>query len=873
MERQISLYIGSNPRKADLGDDNFLLFNWSNGELTEPAQIKNSWSRQITLPGTSLNDAIFGEMWRHDRETAFSTIETSVYFDPSRRTPFQLFDEAGAFIESGYLKLDEITQEGPTHSYKVTLFGGLGGFLFSLTYDAQGNKRTLADLIYKDHNGNVQDLDFNISKTTVKAAWDFLSSHTSPHYLQNNKWDFINFAPCYNGFPKGVFSPNKAVVDTALTGIPASVDGYTPMGGGSVVLASFSESLTEWETRDLRSYLQRPVVRLGAILEAIADPDNNGGYTVDLDETIFDPVLSDNKYVWGTWLTLPILANMEIHQDAGSEVSFAVSSGSNTIPTVYGAAASFRIQVAPKIAAASAARYLYAKATGYVINWIELVATFYDTNNVAVRQQTIRFGSVIDDAYQSTVQISNLGHFDASGNWTGSPAVFEWSNIAGSGNETYSRVVLSFSNGSEIVEGQGSGLAGYVWTDPTNPLTNVAYTNSPQCSGTFNADAVEAVRSYTDVKASDLLRGSATPAEYLLSFCKMMGLRLIFDPVANKVTVTDRKHYYQWGGTATDISARINRGKPITTTPLTFDKRWYRFAQDYSQGEWAKYYASTYGRTYGEQRIDTGYDFDAGTYDVIPDLVFKGAVQILENSKYFCRGLYNSRAVPGVFFDNGATYQMYNSAGESKDFNLPRPTDIYDYSNRSGYPYFDVNDKPQFHNENNAYYDSRDALLFFRGMETDVYEEDYRDYRLTDDTAIMMTLNNNTPCWDLTDGLNLAEIPHFSRYSTTLDGAYLFSLDFGTPSEIPVPGIGFNDWATIYKRSWQSFIGDRLDVDTRVVRCWVDLSGLNVGQDLLRGFYYFDGAIWSLNKIINYSLTTWDDTECEFVKVQDPNNY
>ena len=53
----------------------------------------------------------------------------------------------------------------------------------------------------------------------------------------------------------------------------------------------------------------------------------------------------------------------------------------------------------------------------------------------------------------------------------------------------------------------------------------------------------------------------------------------------------------------------------------------------------------------------------------------------------------------------------------------------------------------------------------------------------------------------------------------------------------------------------------------------MNLAGLKVGHDLFRRFYYFDGAVWALNKITNYSATTWDLTECEFVKVQDAANY
>ena len=41
----------------------------------------------------------------------------------------------------------------------------------------------------------------------------------------------------------------------------------------------------------------------------------------------------------------------------------------------------------------------------------------------------------------------------------------------------------------------------------------------------------------------------------------------------------------------------------------------------------------------------------------------------------------------------------------------------------------------------------------------------------------------------------------------------------------------------------------------------------------MRKFFYYDGALFVLNAIRNHSLTTWDDTECEFIRVQDKTNY
>ena len=77
----------------------------------------------------------------------------------------------------------------------------------------------------------------------------------------------------------------------------------------------------------------------------------------------------------------------------------------------------------------------------------------------------------------------------------------------------------------------------------------------------------------------------------------------------------------------------------------------------------------------------------------------------------------------------------------------------------------------------------------------------------------------------------------------------------------------------MYPQAWRAYLRDRYDVDSKVMRCRVDLSGLQVGQQLLRRFFWYQGAVWVLNSIGNYSMTTWDFAECEFVQVQDKEAY
>ena len=299
MRNKVKLYIGG--KRADLDNGAFLLLNYTQEDLSNPTIIKNSFSRQIELKGTPANNAIFGEIYRNDRETQYGGSEVGVDFDPTRKTSFAIYNEANEILESGYLKLDKIGINRRSIIYYVTLYGGLGSFLYGLSYDGSGNKLSLADLDFG------ATLDFTIDRDAILEAWGRIGGDSS----QPAKWDIINFIPAYMGIPTGEFNADKAVVHAQSCGLPGiDADYYTQNGW---TLVSLPEKVTGNEAKDYRSYLQKPCVRMRKIIEAICDPSNNGGYTVNLDAEFFD---DSNPYWNDTWLTLPMLNDLNI--DAGS---------------------------------------------------------------------------------------------------------------------------------------------------------------------------------------------------------------------------------------------------------------------------------------------------------------------------------------------------------------------------------------------------------------------------------------------------------------------------------------------------------------------------------------------------------------------------
>ena len=405
---------------------------------------------------------------------------------------------------------------------------------------------------------------------------------------------------------------------------------------------------------------------------------------------------------------------------------------------------------------------------------------------------------------------------------------------------------------------------------------NISY--SYQISGT--------ARSGAQMTKALLLGGTQTPADYLLSYLKMFGLYMTYNPATKAVGIMTRASFYNGG--SVDLTERID----VTTRksqPFALTSRWYEWAAPVS-GRFADYYRDVYNREYGMARVNTGFEFDASHNDVLKDCLFKGAAEVLHRNKYFVRVTQNGKAVPSPFLDGGK-YTLWNGAGEAKQLDVICPDDsaTVEYVNQLFYGYdYRLLPKPEFCDKDGKALEGSDVLLLFDSSNGTGY---YSRMTLTDDNGLMTLYNEGAPCYllgqwtiaankkytinDDADTSVKLYMPRFRRFLTggSAPMTATHALDMAVASEIDQPQITVPADKAIYPRMWASYITDKMDVDTKVVTCKVDLRGLQVGQDLLRKFYYFDGCVWVLNQIKNYVVGGDDLTECEFIKVKDKTNY
>lgn len=901
MRRKISLYIAD--QLVDLDDQSFILFNHTMDDLSNPTIVKNSFSQQITLKGTPANNKIFGWSFRLDRKVGNGGGESGADFNASQKTPFVIYNELNEILESGYVKLDSVSRNGADVQYKVTLYGGLGSFFYALSYDDNGNRRTLADLDYLQTGSPDTELTFVISAAAVQAAWDRLEGDMTASEM----WDVINFAPAYNGIPEGNFSPDKALVVPSDVGLQDTITkdnvSYTLKSGYSLV--NLAEAQDEWSVKDLRSYLQRPIFSMAAFWDAICNPANNGGYEVDA--SVIHSSIKFGDYT-SLWMTLPLIPSIGALQQMSGDLTLTMSSTassgnfigrydvSGSVPSGTKVTANLHCRVRFNMPAGADAydsllpmvSANQGRTTFSKLSAIFIQAVAYGSDDTIVGGSRIKvYGNNRNlakiasacgyvPAWAADYERMDIAQFNKV-----SAGVYEIPSDLGFTIEAqdvaYYKILVSVYPGTRMSDGStesttftgdGDISTPVMYEDYETGFTALStYIIQGSVQDTITYTSSESLRSGATITKAMLLSSSHTPAEYMLSFCKIFGLYFDYDVATRKVTILRRDDLYL--DETIDLSKRVDLSKGVSVKPMVFDAKWYDF---FLEGDGAFYeeYEEVEGIPYGIQRVDTGYDFNADSVNLMDSVVYKTACSILARSKYFNAIFKGQVFQPSPFLDKGNTYTLWSPDGETLETDISCPPDSASvtYYNLV-YPGYDkaTSPKMEFMAKDGKPIDGSDVLVFLQGV------DDYDYFKLTDDVPAMDSLNDGVPCWLIAPGVSL-RIPSFARYKLDNYNEWVeSSLDFGTPRQVDIPGIKFLDGGSVYARAWRSYMADRYDVNTKVMTCRVDFAGMPVNRELLRKFYWFDNSLWVLNAIKNYSLTTYDPVECEFVQVQDKENY
>lgn len=894
MRPYVELYIAD--RLVEFPNPPEIHMTYTHEDLHNPTVVKNSYSKTVTIDGTPRNNQIFGTFFNMQRVVSYGSSSTGAYFDASKKVPFTLYRN-GEKMEHGYCKLDSVKTVNKRISYNITLYGGLGQFLYALSHKEDGEQMRLSDLNYGGGDG---EFDLEVSKTTIKEAWNHINGVKaySPIY------DKINFAPCYNGIPKD-FSADKVAIDVnSFQGNNPQLfnqfkltefekDGYARVNGW--VMGELTKEYDEWQMKDLRSYLQRPVFRVKEIIKACCNRVNNGGHTVDLDPEFFN---TNNPYYEDAWMTLPLLTEMdEVKNVDATDFSTTITDG-KIMFTGLDAGSNYSMKVPVSFGAnVSSSEYsLYTKSSVWMDGGGGENSDYEAEMNVARYVQLVAYssgGTVLGGSSIYVLYSNGITGFDFSPVYK-SP----YNYVTGSYNRRTDGT-YGFNNGTNYIMTIDFEYKDGMYFKVIDKFATVGmYGNVPDTKKLhdwYGAHSYTVNSWITDINSNSvqitfnkgmgfsinkksLLNSEKTPCDYFLSYLKMFNLH-IWQNEDDKIMVRLRKNYFT--GDQYDLEDLIDRGSEINITPLTFDTKWYTFSNEYCETEMAKSYKDETGVQYGQMKVDTNFNFNAESKNLFEGNVYKGTIQSRGRSRYYT-DIYQEFTDDGVYYPpfmlDGVQTFLFNNSGDTKEaaYLSPKTTEksVMWYDE----PYYDVLPKPVFHDAKNEQIDGSNVLLFYTGKNTMKNVDGTRlKFCITDDIPEFKVLNDGEPCWIWSQDWDIVidtmdYFPCFSRYITNENNWITHSWDFATPDAIYLPECSIDDSSNLYTQYWQPYIRDRYDVNTRVAECKVLLKERVVG-DWLRRFYYWDGCWWIMNKITDYNPTSNGTTKCEMVKMNEPDNY
>ena len=807
MRYPVRLFLGN--EEVEFSTPPEILFNYSETELTNPTIIKNAYSKTVTIEGTAQNNKIFGHFYDLERIQGYDGTTVGTSFNPLVKTDFALYYN-GSIYESGYFKLDEIRKNNNNIEYDISLFGGLGDWLYSLSYREDGNPMELSDLTFAFEEDMGEELGFTINKEAVSDAWNNVMTVSS-------KWNTINFAPCYNGIPKNDFSADKVLINNSgITDYQSTNSAYANYSIGEL-----SEELTEWEAFDLRSYLQRPVLSVREVIKACCNPINNGGYTVNLDNSFFN---TDNPYYWDAWMTLPLLTELDvpstiqtpltvtafteetqylynIWDNMGNASNVAVDAMIKYTPSdSYSGTSLFMLRDYYKgserqtrsSSYSNSSQTRFAKEYAYDGAFLLQMIGYNETGQISStsnmyyvtgsRDKGFRFKTDADyfkDKFSEIKPEASIpGVNVVTGKFTKKSDGYYLTDLQGKEyilrfqfpsdaqftslklkvlpyHRDYMKVVIT---GESIITSQEGISLWSEWKKNSSTWQDIdTVYNLAKVEGTVSyvpygvtgtTESFEGFWSGRQFSKKDLLTLGVTPAQFMLSYAKQFGLYFVKDVESKTVDILTRHNFYK-RNEIININDLVDKGSDITITPVTAKYQYYDFGLEQVESEAAKSYSKTYGQEYGTAAVNTGLQFEQEHKKVLDSNIFKGGVDVLEKDKYFLTPMWNKGSTtPG---HNGPMYVNNNFSYwyyTSGDTTVQKTADSRPFDGSIINPDgLRCYDLFPKPQFHTEGNEATDGSMVLLLYTALNYTIDGKGYHLTDDTTEMYTLNDQKPCW------------------------------------------------------------------------------------------------------------------------------
>ena len=926
--------------QIDTDENSIIAMTMCYSYLEDPTTVAGDYSKTIKIPGTVNNNKIFGQIWNLDRTVLYGDSNTSVYFNPSKKTEAKIYIGPELF-KTGYVQLNNIIKDKNVITYEITFYSELCNVLHNLldsslcnlnlpssglrhtinssnidsinnyAYNNLGNYMKYGltiDGVYdgfradywltKDSNGNlaVAQMDNNGTKydtamilqayspkvrpmvfvqTLLNQIRDDYNRDSSTKLIYDDDYFFNGANPyCVNSVMtcKTYDTDNASTVHVSLNADNFSAS-FGPDGGRVrlQLIPGTSSYVDDNGYLDLSSLTTTADLRFECMLRiagtlnqsqwqsATSSYTNNYyGRRFTSDITYIQPTIvlvdaetdADVTYLQSTntpWKSYDIPL-YEYYSDF--YYPYIVS------PIIYEQEAN-----TPTFELAFRNAFITEVRNEYIPNpntgqsaWVEVP----EYNKMYSNLNTKGYLELEDD-YHDSETYDNIGVTDffpfvfstyGTSNLTKKYKVYvEFTTrsnklkCVNKGNENTEIDITGWTvyGRCGIAENYENNNRTYIYRNRQNfqafnaslhPNCPVVSTSGNNCLFSGNTG----ITSGSYVSFKDMVDSDVTQGDFLINFSKLFGLVYDTDSIAydNTIRLKTRNSYHK-DYKIIDWTDKIDYSKSFKQTPLTFKTKYLSLAYNPMESYYEKKYLKTYDDAYGIQKIDTGFDFNDNTTQLINNQLFKQTVMVKGEA------LLNGGPVPAYF----------------------------DKANNERSPI-----------------DAQYSLLFWN------QDSSLNNYsptiQIIDDVLEMHDASiggDEEPCWVDTSRVSdyrsvKLHAPstlrsHEIQQSDDKKITQVFSWDLGYPQS------NYAKWststypssATIYSNYWKSYIADLYDVNTRILKCYVYLSPTDITKFSFKNFVKIGDTLWHPNQIIDYNPLSKNPVQVELIKVNDISAY
>jgi hypothetical protein len=940
--------------QIDTDENSIIAMTMCYSYLEDPTTVAGDYSKTIKIPGTVNNHKIFGQIWNLDRTVLFGNSNTSVYFNPSKKTEAKIYIGPELF-KIGYVQLNNIIKDKNVVSYEITFYSelcnvlhnlldsslcnlnlpsnglrhivnssnidsinnssyhGLRNYMkYGLTIDGVYDNFRADYWLTKDSSGNVVvgPMDNNGTKydtamilqayspkvrpmvfvsTLLDQIRDDYNRDSSTKFIYDDDYFFNGANPyCVNSVMscKNYDTDNASTVQVSLTA--NNFQGNFGADGGRVRLVlndNNSGFVDENGNLDLSSLTSSTDLNFECMLRITGNLNSSQwqSATSSYSNNYYGRRFTSNYTSASVKL---ILVDAETGADAMSIYPTNTPWYTSDIPLYnVGSQYYYSSPMSPVIyeREANTATFELAFRNSFVTGvnteyrqnpnthesaWIEVpqysrMYTNLDTNGYLNLDGIDDYygGNMYDDSWKYVSDNDYIGVTDyfpfrfssygSSASRTGKYKVYieltgrynklkcvnkgnTNTEIDITGWQIYGRcgsagTIADNDNHSYIYRNRQSFQAFNASTHYNCPVTS---TSGKNCSFSGNTG----ITSGSYVSFKDMVDSDITQGDFLINFSKLFGLIYDTDNIAydNTIRLKTRNSYHK-DYKIHDWTDKIDYSKSFKQTPLTFKTKYLSLAYNPMESYYEKKYLKTYDDAYGIQKIDTGFDFNDNTTQLLNNQLFKQTVMVKGEA------LLNGGAVPAYF----------------------------DKTNNERSPI-----------------DAQYSLLFWN------QDSSLNNYtptiQIIDDIAQMHDASaggDDEPCWVDTIRLSYYRNVKLHAPSTlrshevqqTADKTIVqtFSWDLGYPQSnyAKWSTITYPSSATIYSNYWKSYIADLYDVNTRILKCYVYLTPAEMIKFSFKDFVKIGDTLWHPNQIIDYNPLSKNPVQVELIKVNDITAY